>query len=75
MRTNNPVMDEPDSLPAEQPGATPIHKRRVLLRPRHFAALEALAKEKETDVAEEANRAVREMLEREGRWPPKSDAK
>lgn len=66
MRVDDTVMDEPDTLPA--------HKRRVLLRPRHFAALEKLAEEKETDVAEEANRAVREMLEREGRWP-KSDTK
>lgn len=48
-------------------------QRRVVVRPRLFSAITALAEDRETDVTEEVNRAVREMLEREGRWPTSSD--
>lgn len=50
----------------------PAHKRRVLIRPRLFTALEVLAKRNESELAELANTAIREMLQREGLWPPTS---
>lgn len=49
----------------------PIGERRLVVRPRLFAILRELAYERETTPTDEMNRAVREMLEREGRWPPK----
>lgn len=58
---------------ATEEESRPSHKRRVLLRPRIFDALERMAARDEAELAELANRAVREMLEREGLWPPKSD--
>lgn len=61
------------AMPEREPPDKPAYQRRVLIRPRLYAAIEELAADRETDVAEEANRAVRELLEREGRWPPKSD--
>lgn len=36
--------------------------------------LDALAERKVTNVTQETVRAVREMLEREGLWPPAADA-
>ena len=56
--------------PAEE---LPPHKRRVLVRPRLFVALEAYAAERDSDVAAELNRALLEMLQREGRWPPREE--
>jgi hypothetical protein len=49
------------------------HKKNKMARIRIPLAkeLEALAQERSTDFTEEANRAVRELLEREGRWPSK----
>lgn len=62
----------PDDRPGEEkpPGDRPAHARRVLLRPRTYELLERYCEERETDLAEEVNRAIREMLEREGRWKP-----
>jgi hypothetical protein len=57
----------------EKDDEVPLHKRRVLVRPRLFLALEAYAAERDSDTAAELNRAVLEMLQREGRWPPREE--
>lgn len=54
---------------------SPAAARRVVIRPRLHRAVEVLATDRETDITEEVNRAVREMLEREGRWPPPPEQK
>jgi hypothetical protein len=66
---NNPQMAD------GEPTDRPAHQRRVLLRPRIFDQAEKLAKNQEADIAEVVNRAVRELLEREGMWPPKTEEK
>ncbi len=43
--------------------------RMVRLRERLAAILDKLAEQNATSVTEEMNRAVREMLQREGLWP------
>jgi hypothetical protein len=60
--------------PSEGSPAKPAHARRVLLRPRIFDQLERLAERDESDVAELANLAARELLEKRGFWPPKDGA-
>lgn len=45
-------------------------RRTVGLRERLAAQLQILCERNATDLTEETNRAVREMLEREGLWPP-----
>lgn len=57
--------------------AVPPSRRRVLIRPRLWDVLEAFCRDRESDAASEVNRALREMFEREGRWPipfPKRDS-
>ncbi len=46
--------------------------RMARVRERLAVQLDLVAAERDTDFTEEVNRAVREMLEREGKWPPKS---
>ena len=52
--------------------ATDRHKPSRLVRVREKLAVqhELLAERRATDVTEEVNRAVRELLEREELWPP-----
>ena len=45
--------------------------RMVRLKASLAAQLEAIAEENATNLTQEVNRAVRELLVREGRWPPK----
>ncbi len=47
-------------------------RRIVFLKERLAIQLDALADANASDLMQEVNRAVREMLEREGKWPPKS---
>lgn len=47
--------------------------RQVRLNIRLAAQLEKLADRNATSTTQECNRAVREMLEREGLWPPPAD--
>lgn len=51
---------------------TDRHKPAKMIRVRGPLAVqvEILANRNSTDATEEVNRAVREMLEREGLWPP-----
>jgi hypothetical protein len=51
----------------------PVHKRRILIRPRTFESLQRLAMRDEVEISELVNRAIRELLQREGEWPPKED--
>lgn len=67
-----PCMSEQEA-PSDESKDPPAAQRRVVIRPRLHRELENLANDRETDITEEVNRAVREMLEREGRWPPRSD--
>ncbi|WP_439624152.1 hypothetical protein [Gemmata sp.] len=46
------------------------NNRRVLLRPITHAQMQKLAERDESEVAELVNRACRELLQREGLWPP-----
>lgn len=45
------------------------------VRGRLSRQLELLCERNQTDFTEEVNRAVREMLEREGLWPPPGEKK
>lgn len=67
--TDNPFMSEDGTE------EVPVHKRRILLRPKHFEQLALLAERDEVEMAELVNRAVREFLERSGFWPPKPEPK
>ncbi|HEY1189624.1 MAG TPA: hypothetical protein VGE74_18400 [Gemmata sp.] len=49
--------------------------RKFKVRPQLLTKLDALAERKATDVTELVNQAVRELLEREGFWPPKPEEK
>jgi hypothetical protein len=53
-------------------GQIPVGERRLVIRPRLFAELKKLAHDNETTPTDEMNRAIREMLERESRWPPRA---
>lgn len=44
--------------------------RMVRIRERLAAQLDLIARRNETSVTDEVNRAVRELLQREGLWPP-----
>ena len=55
-----------------QPGGRKARQMRV--RGPLAAGLDVLAQRRATDSTEELNRAVRELLEREGLWPPREDA-
>ena len=48
--------------------------RKFKVRPQLLPPLDELAERKATDVTELVNQAVRELLEREGLWPPKPAA-
>ncbi len=52
--------------------STDRHKpsRMVRVRESLAAQLDLVAEENATDLTEEVNRAIREMLVREGKWPP-----
>jgi len=49
--------------------------RKFKVRKQLLGPLDALAERKATDVTELVNQAVRELLEREGLWPPKPEDK
>jgi len=46
---------------------------QIRLKPRLSAQLKILADRNATDITAETNRAVREMLERAGLWPPPNE--
>lgn len=48
--------------------------RQIRVRQALLSALDALAERNATSPPEETNRAIRELLEREGFWPPKSSS-
>lgn len=55
----------------EQPKAKDRHKQRktTAIRRPFLPLLQKLAESHATDITDEVNRAVREMLERAGLWP------
>jgi len=55
---------------ATEKGPT-VGERRLVVKAPLFLVLKKLAEDRVTDPTDEMNRAVREMLEREGLWPPK----
>ncbi|AMV30093.1 hypothetical protein VT84_37210 [Gemmata sp. SH-PL17] len=61
-------MAKQDSKPAGD-------NRKFKVRPQLLIGLDVLAERKATDVTELVNTAVRELLEKEGLWPPKPEGK
>lgn len=59
----------------KQPPSDDRHKpsRMIRLKERLAVQLEIVAERNATSLTEEVNRAVREMLQREGLWPPKQE--
>ncbi len=60
---------------AKQDSKSSNENRKFKVRPQLLTCLDSLAVRKATDVTELVNQAVRELLEREGLWPPKADDK
>ena len=67
------IQTVPMSKKKASPESTDRHKpsRMVRLKERLAVQLELVAAENATSLTEEVNRAVRELLQRAGLWPPK----
>lgn len=70
MPKKKPLPTEPDGLPDADPIPGQGKARKYHVRPELLPLLEHLAARHLTGVTELVNRGVREMLEREGLWPP-----
>jgi hypothetical protein len=67
----NKSITMPSMAQSKKPSDRHKPSRMVRIRERLAQVLEQLAERNDTDVTEEANRAIREHLEQIGMWPPK----
>ncbi len=59
-----------NSRMAKRKNPSPHKGKLVRINPRIIEVIDDLAQENATDRTEEVNRAIRETLKREGKWPP-----
>ncbi len=73
---HNPVMarkrTKTDTATPVEGAQPPRPGRMVRIRQKLVESLERVIDRRASDLTEEVNRAVREMLERENLWPPES---
>lgn len=71
MPKKKPSPTDPDETPEPDTSTGQGRARKYHIRPELLPLLESLAARHLTGVTELVNRGVREMLEREGLWPPR----